>query len=353
MITSQVGIELIKKFEGVKLTAYKCPAGVWTIGYGHTAGIREGMVITAEQAEEYLKQDLKKYEKYVSDNVTFPMTQNQFDALVSFTFNCGVGNLRTLIKNRTPNQVAEAILLYNKGGGKVLTGLVRRREEEHKLFLKEMEKKDKMETKESKRGLLKQNDSGEEVARLQQKLYVIGYNPGTIDGKFGSRTKDAVKLFQADSGLLGDGVVGDNTWNALDKIKVYSLKADGQKSITDNFKIKEFACKDGSDTIVLHEDFVNKLQQIRNHFGKPLNINSAYRTREYNRKEGGSSNSFHIKGRAFDLAIKGINPNDMAKYAQSIGINGIIRYSWGIHVDSRPKRYWAVNNGKVVQVKGF
>ena len=354
MKTSQNGIDLIKKYEGCHLTAYKCPAGVWTIGYGHTSGVKEGMKITREQAEEFLKQDLEKYEKYVLAYVKHPLDQNQFDALVSFTYNCGAGNLKTLVNNRTLEQIADAILLYNKGGGQVLQGLVKRRKEEQALFLKGMQKGGEMGQIESNTVVLKKGNKSDEIKQLQERLYTIGYEPGTSDGIFGEKTRQAAISFQTDAGLSPDGIVGKNTWTALDKIKIYSLRESGNKNITANFKVKEFACKDGSDVIIIHEDFVQKLQQIRNHFGRPLNINSAYRTRSHNKKEGGSSNSYHIKGRAFDLAIKGITPNDMAKYAQSIGINGIIRYSWGIHVDSRSKRYWAVNNGSsVVSVKGF
>lgn len=138
MKINKEGLDLIKSFEGLRLTAYKCPAGVWTVGYGHTAGVYEGMVINQDQAENMLKSDLKKYEKYVTDNVKLELTENQFSALVSFCYNCGVGNLRTLVKNRTLAQIAEALLLYNKAGGKVLSGLVRRREAERQLFLKGM-----------------------------------------------------------------------------------------------------------------------------------------------------------------------------------------------------------------------
>lgn len=134
MKTSQNGIDLIKKFEGCKLTAYKCSAGVLTIGYGHTAGVKEGQKITQEQADNYLKLDLKVYEKHVN-NLNLPLNQNQFDALVSFTYNCGSGCLKTLVKNRTLEQIAEALLLYNKANGAVLQGLVRRRKAERELFL--------------------------------------------------------------------------------------------------------------------------------------------------------------------------------------------------------------------------
>lgn len=135
MKTSQNGINLIKRFEGCKLTAYKCPAGVWTIAYGHTAGVYSGMKITQQQADEFLKQDLVVYENHVN-NLNRPFNQNEFDALVSFCYNCGAGSLQTLCKNRTNAQIADALLLYNKGGGKVLQGLVNRRKAERELFLK-------------------------------------------------------------------------------------------------------------------------------------------------------------------------------------------------------------------------
>lgn len=136
MQTSNNGINLIKEFEGCKLTAYLCPAGVATIGYGHTAGVKLGMKITQKQADDYLKQDLKVYENHVKRIVKHQLNQNQFDALVSFCYNCGAGNLQSLVKNRTLAQIADGLLLYNKAAGKVLNGLVRRRKMERELFLK-------------------------------------------------------------------------------------------------------------------------------------------------------------------------------------------------------------------------
>ena len=137
MKTSSKGVSLIKSFEGCRLKAYKCPAGVWTIGYGHTAGVIEGDTITQEQADEYLRNDLAKYEKAVLNyDGIYHFNQNQFDALVSFTYNCGVGNLKNLTQNgkRTLAQISVKILLYNKAGGVVLRGLQRRRAAEKELF---------------------------------------------------------------------------------------------------------------------------------------------------------------------------------------------------------------------------
>ena len=138
MKTSQRGINLIKQFEGVRLTAYKCPAGVYTIGYGHTRGVQRGMKITEEEASVYLTADLLNSEKAVEryDSV-YHWNQNEFDALVSFTFNCGAANLRSLLRNgrRNRSQIAATLPLYRKAGGKVLKGLERRRAAEKALFL--------------------------------------------------------------------------------------------------------------------------------------------------------------------------------------------------------------------------
>ena len=138
MKTSQRGINLIKQFEGVRLTAYKCPAGVYTIGYGHTRGVKRGMKITEEEASAFLTADLLNSEKAVEryDSV-YHWNQNEFDALVSFTFNCGATNLRALLRNgrRNRSQIAATLPLYRKAGGKVLKGLERRRAAEKALFL--------------------------------------------------------------------------------------------------------------------------------------------------------------------------------------------------------------------------
>jgi GH24 family phage-related lysozyme (muramidase) len=142
MTISDAGVELIAKYEGCQLNAYKCPAGVWTIGYGHTAGVKAGDTLPSkEKAKALLKEDLKKYGGYVNDYakkgvIGFSMNQNQFDALTSFCYNCGQGSLKNLVTGRDAQTVADKLLAYVKGGGKVLPGLVRRREEERALFLK-------------------------------------------------------------------------------------------------------------------------------------------------------------------------------------------------------------------------
>lgn len=148
MKTSSKGVSLIKQFEGCRLKAYKCPAGVWTIGYGHTAGVKAGDIITQETAESYLRNDLVTYEKAVMNyDGIYHFNQNQFDALVSFTYNCGAGNLKNLTQSgkRTIAQISEKLLLYNKAGGVTLLGLQRRRTAEKVLFDTPI-KSDKIET---------------------------------------------------------------------------------------------------------------------------------------------------------------------------------------------------------------
>lgn len=131
------GLDLIKSFEGCRLTAYKCPAGVWTIGYGHTQGVYEGMTISQAQADNMLREDVKYYADAVNQYQSrFNFNQEEFDSLTSFTYNCGVGSLANVMSCcNTKQEIAEECKLYNKGGGVVLAGLVRRREEEYKLFM--------------------------------------------------------------------------------------------------------------------------------------------------------------------------------------------------------------------------
>lgn len=142
MRINPAGRDLIKRFEGCKLEAYRCPAGVLTIGYGSTGPhVHQGMIITQEQADELLTQDLKRFETgveaLVGDSAT---SSNQFSALVSLGFNIGLGKLATstaLKKHRLGNRqgAADAILLWNKAAGRVLNGLQARREAERKLYL--------------------------------------------------------------------------------------------------------------------------------------------------------------------------------------------------------------------------
>jgi lysozyme len=139
MRISNEGIDLIKHFEGCELKSYQCSAGVWTIGYGHTFCVKEGEKITQEAAEELLREDLQDFENYVEKMVEVDLSQNQFDALVSWTFNLGSGNLSrsTLLKVLNAgkhDEVPEQIKRWNRANGKVLEGLKRRREAEAAMW---------------------------------------------------------------------------------------------------------------------------------------------------------------------------------------------------------------------------
>lgn len=291
MKTSQKGIDLIKRFEGCRLTAYRCPAGILTIGYGHTGNVREGQVITQDYAETLLRQDLITYELKVDKySPRYTWRQAEFDALVSFAYNIGNIDQLTVNGTRCRKEIAEKMLLYNKAGGKVLEGLNKRRRAERELFL-----------------------------------------------------------------ASSDKTAGKGQIESESSIMEYSLKADGNKQISANFKVREFRCKDGSDRILIDAGFVrDKLQAIRNYFGAPVIINSAYRTPEYNKKVGGASKSYHMSGQAFDIVVKGHTPQEVAQCAQNLSISGIIHYNTFVHVDNRPVKYWARdNNGKVTVKNSF
>ena len=139
MKCSKEGLALIKKFEGCRLESYRCSANVLTIGYGHTGGVLETDVITQDDADKLLEEDIAKFEKYVNDNVTVELNQSQFDALVAWTFNLGIGNLRQSTMLRKLNEgdyqsVPSEMNRWNKAGGKTLDGLIRRRKAEGLLF---------------------------------------------------------------------------------------------------------------------------------------------------------------------------------------------------------------------------
>ena len=140
MHASERAYYLIKKFEGLRLKTYLCPGGIHTIGYGHTGtDVIPGAQINEDTANAYLKMDIRRFENFINKNVTVPINQNQFDALVSFAFNIGNGNLQrsTLLKKLNDGNysgAAEEFLRWNKASGKELPGLTKRRLEEKQLF---------------------------------------------------------------------------------------------------------------------------------------------------------------------------------------------------------------------------
>ena len=135
------GAKLIQRFEGCKLSAYKCPAGVWTIGYGHTQGVKQGMKISLEQAQQLLIGDLRRFCAGVDSlTQTLNLSDDMFAALVCFAYNVGLGNFSTstLLKkvkaDKTDKSIINEFLRWNKAGGQALAGLTARREAEAKLY---------------------------------------------------------------------------------------------------------------------------------------------------------------------------------------------------------------------------
>lgn len=191
--TNQAGVDLIKEFEGFRSEAYLCPADVWTIGYGHTKGVQPGDVVTAEEAEDLLREDLAWAEKAVWAAVEVPLTDDQFAALVSFTFNLGEGALRssTLLRRLNAGEheaVPSELMRWNKAGGKVLAGLTRRREAEGALWGSEAAEESEPEPDEEM--------TAERIVKgwkqIQRGLRTLGKNPGPIDGIEGRQTWGAI-----------------------------------------------------------------------------------------------------------------------------------------------------------------
>lgn len=214
MTTSKAGIALIKRYEGCRLQAYKpIPAErYYTIGYGHYGpDVAPNMVISQAEAEAILVNDLKRYEQAVN-STGLTLNQSAFDALVSFAYNCGVGNLKKLVANRTPEQIADAMLAYNKGSGKVLPGLTKRRQEERALFLSSNPTGNPYPVPEKS---IKLNSKGNGVRWLQYILNEKGGYKLIVDGVAGLLTIGAVMDWQKKHGLEADGIVGPKTKESL------------------------------------------------------------------------------------------------------------------------------------------
>lgn len=273
MKISEKGLAIIKQFEGCRLTAYKDPVGILTIGYGHTKGVTSGQAITQAQADEYLRQDCEAAEKNVSSfDSTYHWNQNQFDALTSFAFNIGSINQLTANGTRSISEISAKIPAYCNAVGKPLAGLVKRRAAEKELFdtlivsadterkldaeavksLQEALNADGITDKNGKKlaidgrkgpltasaleklllkagafdeskGRYTVGSTGEVVKWLQMRLNtVIGNDiiellgePLDPDGKLGADTRLAIGLFQEMRGLAQDYIVGVKTITEL------------------------------------------------------------------------------------------------------------------------------------------
>lgn len=226
------GIKLIKSFEGLHelkqgskgayVEAYLDPVNIWTIGWGFTEGVYEGMTMTIPEAEERLKQELGKYEIPVIDGVKVDLNDNQFSALVSFCYNVGPralfeSTLLRLLNQGKYQEAADQFLRWDKAEGQVLEGLSRRRRAERSLFLSEpwewaktWEPKQVLRLSEPGQPLMQ----GQEVEQLQKALVKAGFNLQP-DGILGEQTEQAIKQFQQQNNLTVDGIAGSETLKKL------------------------------------------------------------------------------------------------------------------------------------------
>ena len=220
MKISEKGLSMIERFEGCLLKASNKLDGVWTIGYGQTGSyygkrVRRGMTTTKAEAHAWLRDhSIKTYEDAVTQAVKVPLNQHQFDAMVSFAYNVGVGALKQSTALRKLNAgdyagAADALTMWTKCNGKVLAGLVRRRKEERALFLTPV-----TQAKTTNTDLLRKGDRGDDVKLLQHRLNILG-SQLTEDGIWGVQTDSAVRGYQYRAGLTVDGIVGAKTRAAL------------------------------------------------------------------------------------------------------------------------------------------
>ncbi len=229
---NQEGLKLIKAFEGlhdlkqgpqgVYVKAYRDPVNVLTIGWGCTEGVYEGMTITVAQAEEMLKKELGKFETAVANAVKVQINDNQFSALVCFSYNVGAqalfeSTLLKLLNQGKFQEAADQFPRWDKAGGQSLLGLSRRRRAERALFLSQpwegllhWKPESVLRLAEPGQPLVQ----GDEVRQVQQALIKAGFNI-QVDGFFGNDTDKAVRQFQQQKGLSVDGIVGAETRRVL------------------------------------------------------------------------------------------------------------------------------------------
>lgn len=193
---------------------------------------------------------------------------------------------------------------------------------------------------------------------LRDDLAAAGWDSAVmLDGGGSSECwfQDQVVMSDSDR-IIHDYILVYLKGSETTSVKTYSVKKDGSTYLSNNFKVKEFACNDGSDTVLISDELVSLLQKIRDHFGVAVTINSGYRTSTYNKKVGGATNSQHVKGTAADVVAKGVDPLTVAQYAEYLMPNsgGIGVYQTFTHVDVRTNRSrWDNRSGKEVVVSGW
>lgn len=249
--TSQTGIDLIKRFEGLRLKAYQDSVGVWTIGYGHTKDVTSDLTINETEAEELLKKDIETFEETINEVVTVPLSQNQFDALVSFTFNVGSNAFKksSLLETLNNNNYGEAQKEFYRwvyAGTQKLSGLIERREAEAELFGSDIDNQEEEKPK-------KQIDAGN------------GYSTNTIN------------------------------WNDFDS-PVSKYFTVGEVTQWDSQRIP--TSSEIQNNIL---QLAKELDTIREKWGSPVQVTSWYRPPNVNRAVGGAKHSQHLTGKAVDI----------------------------------------------------
>lgn len=210
------GLELLMSLEGCRLKAYKLKGEHnYTIGYGHSdKTIKANTVITQAKADALLKEDLKKFEKYVTNNTKFELNENQFSALVSYTYNRGYKGFKQLMDNSTVSNLSDNIVKYWGSNENYKDALIKRRKKEQSLFNTPITVNVSRETLKIPMPTLKIGSMGLRVEQLQKCLNMFGY--GLVpDGVFGEKTYRAVADFQHKHGLVIDGKYGTHTFNVL------------------------------------------------------------------------------------------------------------------------------------------
>lgn len=297
---SDDAIEILKKHEGLRLAAYKCLGGIWTVGFGSTHGVERGDRITEAEALEKLRLEVQIYETGVLEALTIAPNQNQFNAMVLLAYNIGVGGFKSSSVRRFHNlgqteQAADAFRLWNKGGGRVLGGLVKRREEERSLYLKEPE------------------DSPQLDAEA-----VPDVEPSAAP----DRPKSPIRV-------PGIGIV-DLYEQIVPGIPFYWYEATHGGRRIPQTSIH-------ADNIVA---LAKALGRAREQIGKPFEVTSWYRPDPWNKLAGGATRSQHKWGKAIDFKVDGETGRSLAhQLSWWPGGMGIYRnLPHIIHLDIRPNK---------------
>ena len=217
MKINDLGLALIKSLEGCKLTAYKLKGETnYTIGYGHSdKNIKAGQTITQTEADNLLKSDLTKFENYVTKNTKFELNENQFSALVSYTYNRGYKGFKQLMENTSSiDKLADNMVTYWGSNKNYKDALISRRKKERLLFITPITSPVNVSRETLPTPTLKRGDMGVEVNRLQKCLNHFGYGL-KIDGIFGNNTYRALADFQKNHDLRIDGIFGNQSLKAM------------------------------------------------------------------------------------------------------------------------------------------